>query len=64
MASGVDLGRGYPTVCHHAKGFLTLSIVLPYYEPYLHLNTFMLTVICLVTICTLELFVLTLILAR
>ena len=64
MASGVDLSWDDPTVGHHAKGFLTLSIVQPYYEPYLHLNTFMLTVICLVTICTLELFVLTLILAR
>ena len=64
MASRVDLSQGYPTVCHHANRSLTVSIVLPYYEPYLHLNTFMLTVICLVTICTLELFVLTLILAR
>ena len=59
-----DLSQGYPTALHHAEGFPTLSIVLPYYEPYLHLNTFMLTVICLVTICTLELFVITLILAR
>ena len=64
MASRVDLSQATPTVDHHAKGFPTLCIVLPYYEPYLHLNTFMLTVICLVTICTLELFVLTLILAR
>ena len=64
MASRVDLSQATPTVLHHANRSLTVSIVLPYYEPYLHLNTFMLTVICLVTICTLELFVLTLILAR
>jgi len=62
MASRVDLSQDYPTVDHHAKGFRTLSIVLPYYSAYYHLNIIML--IAIVTICTLQLFVLTLILAR
>ena len=62
MASRVDLSWCYPTVGHHAKGFRTLSIVLPHYEPYPLLNTVML--IAIVTICTLQLFLLTLILSR
>ncbi len=57
-----DLSQGLPTVGHHAKGFLTLSIVLPYYYCLQELNIRML--IAIVTICTLELFLLTLILAR
>ena len=59
MASRVDLSRGYPTVGHHANGSFTISIVLPHYEPYPLLNTVML--IAIVVICTLQLFVLTLI---
>ena len=62
MASGVDLSQGYPTVSHHSNGFFTRSIVLPHYEPCPHLNTVML--IAIVTICTLQLFLLTLILSR
>ena len=54
-----DLSQGYPTVSHHANGSFTNPIVQPHYEPYPHLNTVML--IAIVVICTLQLFVLTLI---
>ena len=62
MASRVDLSWGYPTISHHSNGFFTISIVLLHYEPYPLLNTVML--IAIVTICTLQLFLLTLILSR
>ena len=57
-----DLSQSATTVGHHAKGFLTLSIVLPYYSVLHDLNIIML--IAFVVICTVELFVLTLILSR
>jgi hypothetical protein len=57
-----DLGRGYPTVDHHANGSFTIPVVLPYYSLLHDLNIHML--IALVVICTVELFVLTLILSR
>lgn len=57
-----DLSQGLPTVHHHANGSFTIPIVLPYYSDLLELNIRML--IALVVICTVELFVLTLILAR
>jgi hypothetical protein len=62
MASRVDLSFSYPTVSHHMNGFFTISIVLPYYSCLQELNIRML--IAIVTICTLQLFLLTLILAR
>lgn len=62
MASGVDLSQGLPTVVHHANRSSTVSIVWPYYSLLYDLNIIML--IAFVVICTVELFVLTLILAR
>ena len=62
MASGVDLSQATPTALHHANRSSTVLIVLPYYSDLYDLNIIML--IAIVTICTLQLFVLTLILAR
>ena len=64
MASRVDLSQGDPTVHHHAKGFLTHSIVWPYYSLLYDLNIIMLTIMCIVTIVTVQSFVITLILSR
>lgn len=57
----VDLAPNHPTVHHNPNGFSTTFIVLPLYSLVLTVNTVMLTVIALVTIFTIELFVLTLI---
>ena len=54
-----DMSQGLPTVDHQATGSFTRPIVLPHYSCLPLLNTVMLMAI--VVICTVELFVLTLI---
>ena len=55
----VFLAPDHPTVAHHANGSPTTFIVLPLYHTLYLVNRVML--IAIVTICTLQLFVLTLI---